>query len=70
MVLPGMCRFRRVKQRQCYDYYGVQCAAGTMQPYLIGEGAIPLLELNRVELLQLLQPGGAIRQTDALSKVE
>ena len=41
-----------------------------MQPYLIGEGAIPLLELNRVELLQLLRPGGAIHQTDALSKVE
>ena len=34
--------------------FGVQCAAGTMQPYPVGKGGIPLLRVNRVDPLQLL----------------
>ena len=34
--------------------FGMQCPAGTIQPYPVGKGAIPLLELNRVDPLQSL----------------
>ena len=50
----GCVDFEHLNSPNLTLVFGVQCAAGTMQPYPVGKGGIPLLRVNRVDPLQLL----------------